>query len=227
MPRKDTLPIRLLMIIGSLIAIIVISMILSTYPTAITFMAENKKAITLIHVISMALGLGGATFSDYFFFKFLKDFKISKFEKDVLDALSNIIWVMLFVAIISGVGLFLPEAGRFMASTKFLLKLIVVSVITLNGIALNILIAPSLMKFSFRKDSHPTHKTVHFTRRLGFALGSVSILSWYSAFFLGSFRSLPWSFETLLIGYIVLLACGIVGSQLLDAWFCHKGKGCK
>lgn len=227
MARKDTLPLRLLVIIFVLMFIIIGSMILSTYPSVMTFFVENKKAITLIHVVSMALGLGGATFSDYFFFKFLKDFKISRFEKSVLDSLSNVIWIMLFVAMASGAALFLPEIDRFMNSSKFLLKLIVVSVITLNGIALNILIAPSLMKFSFRKDSHPTHKTVHLTRRLGFALGAVSILSWYTAFFLGSFRSLPWSFETLLIGYILLLIVGIAGSQLVDAWFCHKQKVCK
>jgi hypothetical protein len=142
----------------------------------------------------------------------------------VLDTLSDVIWVMLFVAMISGAALFLPETERFLQSSKFLLKVVVISVITLNGVALNVLVAPSLMKFSFDHSSMPTKHTMHITRKLGFALGAVSIISWYSAFLLGSFRSLPCGFGTLMIAYIVLLILGILASQLVDWYYCHQFK---
>lgn len=224
--RSDSvsLSVHLLIICGALISVTLFGIIAAASPQALAFFAEHKKLFVMLHVASMALGVGGATFSDIFFFKFLKDFKISRFEKSVLDTLSNIIWVMLFIAMVTGIILFLPESERLLKSSKFLLKVVVVSVVTLNGVALNVLIAPSLMKFSFNPKSKPSHKTMHYTRKLGFALGAISILSWWSSFVLGSVKSLPWSFGQLLVGYIFLLFCGIIGSQLMDWWYCHRAQ---
>jgi hypothetical protein len=165
----------------------------------------------------MALGLGGATISDVMFFKFLKDLKISESESQVLGTLSQVIWFGLAVAIITGIGLFLPGTERLLGSAKFLVKMIVVGVITINGAVLNLLIAPNLVKISFgAPHDHHTGELRHI-RRLSFALGAVSIISWYTAFILGLLRRSPADFVTLFGIYLVLLVGGVVTSQIMEA----------
>src|SRR3989344_1433054 len=51
---------------------------------------EYRTAILTLHLIAAAIGLGGATITDVFFFKFLKDFKISESESEILRTLSQV-----------------------------------------------------------------------------------------------------------------------------------------
>ena len=92
----------------------------------------------MFHLFGFGIGLGAVTITDILFFKFLKDFKISEFESDILHTLSQVIWFALTVIIISGLGLYLPEAQELNQSGKFLAKMAVVAVILLNGTFLNI-----------------------------------------------------------------------------------------
>src|SRR3989344_1068910 len=46
----------------------------------VALFAQYRPAILGLHVLGLALGLGGATCTDLFFFKFLKDFRISHEE---------------------------------------------------------------------------------------------------------------------------------------------------
>jgi uncharacterized membrane protein len=55
-------------------------------------------------------------------------------------------------------------------------------------------------------------------------LGGISIVSWYSAFFLAMIKDLgAFSFVTLLIAYLILLAMAIGGSQFAKRYYEKKG----
>lgn len=188
----------------------------------VLLLGRYHELIVLLHVLGVALGLGGATITDIFFFKFLKDFRVSEWEADVMHTLSQVIWFALALLVLTGLGLYLPEAEELNQSAKFLLKMIVVSVIIVNGAFLNLLVSPKMVKISFgERHRHETEELRHI-RKIAFALGSISIVSWYSAFILGMFRKLPFEFSSLLLIYLALLGGAIVASQFMERLFVKR-----
>lgn len=174
-------------------------------------LAKQKTLWVILHNIGFILGVGSATITDIFFFKFLKDKSISLEEKENMDTLTNVIWVALAILIISGFALFIPEQARLAVSSKFLLKVVVVSVIVFNGVLLNMLVAPNMRRLSF-EGTEPAKKF----RRLAFALGGISFTSWYIAFLLGSLRKISINFQTALWAYLTIIVFVIIGSQIME-----------
>jgi uncharacterized membrane protein len=200
----------------ALTTLIVCASIANSTHVLIERIEEYKRFFVALHLIGMALGLGGATISDFFFFRFLKDLRISLDEANILHMFSQVIWLGLGISFLSGIALYLPEMERLNESAKFLVKVIVVLVITLNGAFLNLKIAPQLVKISFGRPHHHSRGELHHERRLAYALGAISIISWYSAFTLGMFRISPASFLELLGIYGGLLLIGVVVSQIVE-----------
>lgn len=188
----------------------------------IDFFAD-RNLFLLLHIVSFAIGLGGATIADIFFFKFLKDFRISEAESETLDTLSRVIWVALGVIVVSGVGLYLPNAEALNQVPKFLVKMIVVGVLIVNGIFLNLLVAPRLVKIAFHQKHFHEKNELHHIRKIAFALGAISITSWYSAFFLGFLpKNIPFNFSEILLAYFLILGVAVVGSQIFDHFFVRQ-----
>lgn len=183
----------------------------------------NHAIILGLHLLGVVLGVGGATITDVFFFKFIKDFKISHDEAAVMNAISQIIWLALAILILSGIGLYLPEMERLNHSSKFLLKMVVVGVIILNGACLNLLIAPRLVHIVFGGPLHHRSGNLRLLRKVAYALGAISITSWYTAFILGLTPSLPLSFTQLLLLFGALLIAAVVGSQITE-WIMLRKK---
>jgi uncharacterized membrane protein len=175
------------------------------------FLDQHRDIWLLVHGIGFILGLGSATITDVLFFRFLKDHQISGEEQDSFEAITRIIWVGLAILVLSGIMLYLSDVGRLSVSPKFLIKLVVVGVIIVNGLLLNLIVSPRLRQLSF----DGTLPARHF-RRLAFALGGISIVSWYSAFILGSARGIPLSFVEGLAVYGILLIGTIIGSQVFE-----------
>ncbi len=188
----------------------------------ISLLAEHHNFIVILHIFGVALGLGGATIADIFFFKFLKDLRISEWEAGILHTLSQIIWFALAILVLSGIGLYLPEAQELNQSSKFLVKIVVVFVLILNGAFLNLLIAPKLVKISFGQKHHHQTGELHHIRKLAFALGAISLVSWYSAFLLGMLRFIPIDFLPLLLIYVGILSGAVMVSQLLERSFARR-----
>ncbi len=212
------------LISAGLTATILISSILGVYVSGINFipiLVAIKHPLVILHLIGFALGVGGATINDVMFFKFLKDYKISEAENDILKSLSQIIWAGLAISIISGLGLYLQNAEVLNESSKFLLKVIVVGVITLNGIFLNLSVAPHLVKLSFNDEITKTTQSNHL-RKMAFASGAISFISWYTAFFLGTLQSLPFSLIQLVGIYLGLLCIGIIISLIMEKKYCTQ-----
>jgi uncharacterized membrane protein len=207
--------------LGSALANVMLLVALFGFPSEGLFGLLSSQRVwwIIIHNIGFILGLGGATITDLFFFRFLKDNNISEEEKSTMDMLSSIIWVGLGILIVSGIALYLPEQARLDSSSKFMLKVVVVSVVIINGILLNMLVAPRLRELSF-EDTPPAR---HF-RKIAFALGGISISSWYTAFLLGSLRSIQISFMHGLLIYGGLLICVIIGSQAYEALITRKNR---
>lgn len=183
----------------------------------VDLLATQKGLLVIVHLIGVALGVGGATITDILFFKFLKDFRISHEENDILHTVSQVIWFALALLIVSGIGLYLPEASALNQTPKFLAKVFAILIIILNGAFLNLIVSPKLVRISFgQKHEHQTGELKKL-RKLAFALGAVSITSWYSALILATLpRSLPFNASDLILIYLGIVLLGVVGSQIMD-----------
>jgi uncharacterized membrane protein len=178
---------------------------------------EYRSGILIAHVLFMALGLGAATLTDIFFFRFLKDQRISQEESEILSTLSEFIWFALSFIVLTGLALYLPQAAHYHDVPKFLAKVVVVGVILVNGAFLNLYIAPKLSKISFGEPHHHKEGELNIARRLAFALGPISVVSWYSAFILGSLpASTPLSFTMFLKIYLLLLVGAVAIGQFTE-----------
>ncbi len=181
----------------------------------IPILSAWKPWILLLHVVAMAVGLGAATLADLFFFKFLRDFRISEMESAVLQTFSQVIWLALGLIVMTGLGLFLPDSASLLVSDKFLMKMFVVFVIIINGAFLNLFIAPRFLQLQFGKHHHQPGELVR-TRQLAFLFGPISVVSWYVAFVLGMLEKAPASLQVMSKWYLALMIVAVLFGQIIE-----------
>lgn len=179
-------------------------------------LVQFEFLIRPVHLLGFALGIGAATCSDVFFFRFLKNYRLSPRESHILHYFSQVVWLALGVIVISGVGLYLPQAEALNESAKFLAKMGVVGVLITNGLLLSVYLQPKLSAVLFGETSRLPPAKIRRLRRLTFAGGAASMVSWYSAFILGAARSVPLSLETILLAYLAILAGALATSQVVE-----------
>lgn len=167
------------------------------------------------HLFAMVIGLGGATYTDIILVSFLKDKKIDKKESEVIHTMSKAVTIGVFLALISGIALFLANPEELKQSSKFLAKVIIFFILMINGFFLHRVILPRLIHFDFSKEHYLIKDTFHL-RQIGFVLGAISAVSWYSVFILGTFSSLEISATQILAIYVMLLIPAITIALFLE-----------
>ncbi len=178
-----------------------------------------KPYFLFLHAIGFIVGLGSAIVADTLFFRFLKDLRISKEEEYILSYVGRLVIIGLIVLLISGIGIFLSDPVKYLASSKFLTKMAIVVVIAINGFLLHRYLAPRLTLIEWDKGAHAKNRRA---RKMAAALGAVSSTSWFSALLLGYLRSIPFTFGQAFWCYILLLLCAIGVSQILENYFARQ-----
>ena len=173
--------------------------------------------LVIIHIIGTALGAGGATFSDFLFYKVIKDGKIDRDEYELLNMSSFLVWAGFITLLISGF-LFLSHPDFPGIATKLYAKLVIVGIILVNAIIMHSKIFPCI-KYHVKKHRKLTKQP--FEANIGFTLvsGAVSIVSWYSALIIGGWRGLDASFSQIIAVYFALLLLAIIVSQFAGRKF--------
>lgn len=203
----------------ALIFIVTISGIQIDVPA---LLAQYKGLIVLLHAIAAAIGVGAVTITDIFFFRFLKDYRISHDEAATMQTLSNVIWFALGLLVLTGIGLFVPDSVVLLAKSKFVMKMLLVLILIINGTLLNLVVHPRLVDISFG-ESHVHHPgELHHLRKLAYAFGGISMVTWYAVFILGSLRNVPLPFGHLFGIYAVLVTIAVAGSQYMDYLMTHR-----
>jgi hypothetical protein len=166
---------------------------------------DINSFLILGHIIGTAIGVGGATIADVLFFRSIRDGKISQDEFLTMKLLSRIIMAGFMLLVISGLGFFillwLNTGSLAGMPDRMSAKLYIVAIIFLNSRILAYKVLP-LIKNSVGKNIQPILERNSF---LVLTSGSVSIISWYSALLLGSWREIPFSFIQILGIYICVL----------------------
>lgn len=180
----------------------------------VPILVEYNTYLTMLHLLGFAIGVGAATISDVLFLRFLKDFRITKDEKDILQIMSQIIWFALLIIIVSSIGRYMAQSGMLLQKDPFVAKMIVLAVIFVNGIILNLTIMPKLISIAWKPENLNVKKIVSLSN-LAFATGAISIVSWYTALFLGFLENISYSFNQLVSIYGGALLVAIVVSQVV------------
>jgi hypothetical protein len=174
---------------------------------------NNYEIFLKVHFVGFIIGLGAATSTDYLFFKFLKDLKISKAESKVLKMMSNLVWIGVFIFTFSGVGLFYGKWQELIYSDSFLAKITIVLIIIINGTILHYIISPHLTKLSFRK-KHKKEE-MHNLRLKAMLSGLTSLLSWYYTLFLALNKGYNLKYSVIMGLYIILLLLGYITMYII------------
>jgi hypothetical protein len=182
------------------------------------FFIQYKQIFVVLHALAAAAGLGSVVVTDTLFFRFLKDFKISQKEDDTLRAISKVVWVIIGIIFLTGLALYLSAPMDYLTKSKFITKLVIFGVIVANGLLLNYLITPKLRKIVFGPIAVEQSWHLRIFRRIAFASGALSLISWLCVFILGSIRSIPLTATKGLLVYVGICAVTILGSQIYATW---------
>lgn len=182
---------------------------------------DIKTALLVGHLFGVALGAGTALFSGVIFTKIMYDGRVTKNEMQFLEVAGWMVTFGLTLLVLSGLGMFLLDQARYLASTKFMAKMTVIGILILNGITIHTTHMPALKKHlgkylpeigSFKKRSY-----------LMYAGGAISMTSWATALILGAFRGVPYSYGTIMLTYVLILIGAIALSIALRGVMFAKG----
>lgn len=186
------------------------------------FLVQTREYNITIHLLGVAMGLGGTFIIDIMFSHFMRKYNISASESVIMHLISQMIIFGLFLLILSGLALLLPSFDAFAQNPRFIMKMIVVVVVIINGAALNLYLTPKMKKISLKEEDRARYQTLN---KISFALGAISIVSWLSAFLLAMLKGLfDLPLRYLLSGYIILLILAGAGSQLAKNYYQKKVK---
>ena len=174
------------------------------------FLLINKEYITILHVLSVVIGMGGAIITDFLFVYFALNKKLSFTEIKIIKLLSKVVLYALVAIIITGIFIFLSNPEKYLVSAKFLTKMTIVSTLTINGILLHVLVFKHL-----KDDGYLTKFKNRNLRRLAFGFGAISFTSWLCAMSLGVLDKIPISYTSAISIYFVIIILAIITSQLI------------
>jgi uncharacterized membrane protein len=162
---------------------------------------ETKTLYTIIHVFGAIIGAGGAFVSDGMFFDTVKDGRVTKRELDFMKLGGRFVWIGLFVLVISGIFLVSTNPSYYLASDKFIAKVVIVGIILINGIIFHSIHIPYIRNHLGIKLSESI--TFHKKSSAIVLSGALSFVSWVFTVILGSLRAVPYNYTEILSVYVV------------------------
>lgn len=161
-----------------------------------------------LYGFSIALGMGVALAGDTLFLNFLKDFKMSESQAQVVNTLYELMWAALAFTVLGGAGYFYANPGLFYNPAN-IVGALALGVIIINGALLYLFVSHKLTEIRFREeDEDPVSKEALKTRKMAFMLTGLSAASWVTLFLL-NFAQIPAvSLNSLLTAYLVLIGLG-------------------
>ena len=167
-----------------------------------------KQLFLFFHIITVCIGLGGALISDFTFIKAIKDNFLDKNELKFLNFLGNIVMLNLPLIYISGMLIFLLDERNYLENPRFLTKVLVVVILTINGIFVHKYLLPNMQSI-INRDELKNKKTILF------ASGALSVTSWILALSLAIFKTPLLSISQYISIYLFALFIAFICSFLV------------
>jgi hypothetical protein len=143
-----------------------------------------------LHLIGLCFGLGGATMLDFWILRWMRWGGLPPEIARTFLFVSKVVSVGIALLWLSGLGflaVYAVESPEKLGNPKLLAKVVIVLVLTVNGLLIHALVLPSVL----RDVSRPMFEGVsHLSTAIFLVSGAVSGVSWYAAFALGLMREL-------------------------------------
>lgn len=172
---------------------------------------EIKSIYTIMHLFGAVVGAGGALYSDIVFFKAMKDKRVDMLELSFLKIMSVFVWIGLGLLIISGTGLFFTDPEKYTHSTKFIAKMTIVGILTLNGLVFHVVHIPFIKRRAYLK-LQLFKNALRGEDVLLVVSGVLSLTSWIFALILGSLQTVPFQVEHILSVYVGVIAFALIST---------------
>ena len=144
---------------------------------------EIYPILILLHIIGTVLGAGGATFAEIFHIRAMRDGSITEEEGATLKISYMVLRIGLALLVFSGFGFLiyyrLNGYESYLYNYKLWAKMIIVFIIPINALLFQVRAIPTWLATA------------------------ISLTSWYGALILGVYRTVPYSFEMIMLIYVV------------------------
>lgn len=199
---------------------------IATYVSTFTFMemlSYNGAFFVVLRLAAIALGVGTATIGDIFFLASLKDFKISVSEANIIRWFGQISWVALLVAVLTDIAIYLPNISVAESSSKWTAQFVILLALILNSAFFYLVISPKLVSISFEAGDFESEDKDRL-KKWAFALGALSLVSWYSLLILSSALDFGFKLPYLIFGFISVALVAIFISQVVESLITKKAE---
>lgn len=188
-----------------------------------------KSLIVFVHLSGLAFGIGGAWILDLYILKKMHKSPISSENIQIITFVSKVVIIGLAMLWLSGLSFIVfynfvqPEL---LLNHKIWAKAAIVIVLTVNGYYLHKMVIPVIVKNKNKMLIRAV--TLKQINTLTF-VGCISFISWPLAMFLGTFRSINFTFSFLEIisAYVVLLMISLAIAFYLKSYLMEKEMGRK
>lgn len=188
----------------------------------------HVRVLTLLvalHLLGLCFGLGGATMLDFWIVRWMRWGRLPLEVARTFHFISGAVAIGLGLLWVSGIGflaLYGMESPEKIENPKLWAKIVVVSILTINGIIIHMLVLPAVLRDVSRPllDGVSRNMTAIFI-----ASGAVSAVSWYTAFAFGIFREFNdhVSFSLLMVLWLSAAVAAILAASLLWKKLSKKG----
>ncbi|KQP29677.1 hypothetical protein ASF49_16085 [Methylobacterium sp. Leaf104] len=141
-----------------------------------------------LHLVGLCFGLGGATMLDFWILRWMREGAMPAEMERSFHFISKVVTMGIALLWISGLGflgLYAIEAPEKLANPKLWAKVVVVAVLTVNGLLIHALVLPSVLRDVRRPMLDGVSR---LAAGIFLVSGAVSGVSWYFAFALGLLR---------------------------------------
>jgi len=180
----------------------------------IYILMQQRDLMALVYSLGFAIGLGATTVSHVSFFRFLKDYKITKKEKSALYHQAQIVWLGILMITLGGVGLLITNFAQTISSPTAILQLIVILVLIISETIITLFISPKMSVLAPKKGEF--RKTLDEYRKKAFAFSSISLVSWYLSFILNYIPGLSLTLNEHLLLYLGIIFVALMSSQIIE-----------
>lgn len=175
------------------------------------FLSSQRYLMSIVYSLGFSLGLGSIATSYFLLYRFLKDFKITKKEKEVFQYTTQIVWLGIMMLLVSGIGLFI--IGPF--TPLYIFHTILLGVLVITETIITLFIIPHLSKISSKRKS--IIDKLYSWRKLTFSVSAASISTWILLFVINHFYITNMSIPEYLFLYTGILILSIMASQILES----------
>ena len=186
------------------------------------------SSFTLLHILGVAFGLGIATGMDLLLAKHIITKRtLTESRYNVLEQLSRIVTWGLILLWISGIGFlwkYQQISPEKLLNPKIWSKLMIVSILTINGIFIHHYLLPKLKRCIGTRVDHVCDDK---EMAMIFSSGAISMVSWYIPFIYGTVPQLnfAFSFTVFTTIYLSILAIAVCCALGLLKYLFHYNPG--